>query len=104
MGLPSFTWGDLEVVLEQLGPESAYVRAVHGDEAMWGLPEHLMALAIDALNVANWQRSADGAKGRNYPKPIPRPGVGPQHIGGNDPIPIDEMDDWLGWSRELRED
>jgi hypothetical protein len=25
--------------------------------------------------VANWQRSEDGQKGRNKPKPVPRPGV-----------------------------
>jgi len=38
---------------------------------MWGLPEHLLALLVDALHVANWQRSSDGSKGRNYPEPIP---------------------------------
>jgi hypothetical protein len=27
----------------------------------------------DLLQIANWQRSDDGAKGRNKPKPIKRP-------------------------------
>jgi len=65
---------------------------------MWGLPEHLLALLVDALHVANWQRSSDGSKGRNYPEPIPRPGVGPKTVG-RDALPLDEMDEWLGWER-----
>lgn len=41
----------------------------------------LLALIADLLAGANWQRS--GGKGQR-PKPIPRPGVGPQttRIGG----------------------
>jgi hypothetical protein len=30
----------------------------------------LLALAVDELRVANWQRSKDGHHGRNRPKPI----------------------------------
>lgn len=30
---------------------------------------------MDELRVANWQRTKDGSKGRNQPKPIDRPGV-----------------------------
>ncbi|WP_371653037.1 DUF5361 domain-containing protein [Aerococcus mictus] len=40
-----------------------------------------------------WQRSKDGAKGRNFPKPIPRPGEssrdGTRRIGS--PAPISEI-------------
>lgn len=32
--------------------------------------EHLLFLVVDELRTANWQRSKDGAKGRNKPKPI----------------------------------
>lgn len=69
---------------------------MHGDDAVWGLNEHLLAAAVDALNVANWQRSQDGSTGRNYPQPLTRPGVGPQRIGSG-ATTLDEIDDWLGW-------
>lgn len=36
----------------------------------WTRAEHLMAMVVDELKVANWQRSKDGAKNRNRPKPI----------------------------------
>lgn len=47
--------------------------AVHGEDMHWGLAEHLLAVTIDVLNTANWQRGG-GRQGRR-PKPIPRPGV-----------------------------
>lgn len=44
--------------------------ALHGDAARWGVSEHLLATAVDALLGANWQRS--GGKGAK-PKPVRRP-------------------------------
>lgn len=44
--------------------------ALHGEAARWGVAEHLLATAVDALIGANWQRG--GGKGPR-PKPIPRP-------------------------------
>ncbi|MDH2392311.1 DUF5361 domain-containing protein [Streptomyces sp. HNM0663] len=32
--------------------------------------QHLLYLAVDELRQANWQRSKDGTKGRNRPKPL----------------------------------
>lgn len=32
--------------------------------------DHLMFLVVDELRTANWQRTKDGAKGRNRPKPL----------------------------------
>jgi hypothetical protein len=49
------------------------VRAQLGDAAGWGLVEHLLAAAVDALNGANWQRA--GRRGAPRPKPVQRPGV-----------------------------
>jgi hypothetical protein len=49
-------------------PGTCLYRAVGGDE--WSLTDHLLALVHDQLAVANWQRSKDGSKGRNRPKPI----------------------------------
>lgn len=59
-------------LLEQLPWDSATVRSIHGDIAIWGSVEHLLAMAVDALRMANWQRS--GEKKIPRPEPIPRPG------------------------------
>lgn len=45
-------------------------RAVNPDPSGWTLTEHLLALAVDEMRVANWQRSKAGQKGHNRPKPI----------------------------------
>jgi len=52
--------------------ESALARALLDDDVNWGLNEQLLALAIDVLRQANYQRA--GGKGQK-PKPLPRPGV-----------------------------
>lgn len=80
---------------------SALFRAMAGDEAEWTLSNQLRAAGVDALNVANWQRSADGEKGRNQPKPIPRPGVASDSTsyGKGGGLPLDEMAEWLGWTK-----
>jgi hypothetical protein len=39
---------------------------INGDE--WNHTDRLLAAAVHALRVANWQRTADGAKGVNYPQ------------------------------------
>lgn len=36
----------------------------------WSRSEHLLALVVDELRIANWQRTKDGSKGRKKPKPI----------------------------------
>lgn len=60
-------------LLEQLPWDSATVRSIHGEIAIWGSVEHLLAMAVDALRMANWQRSSDKKIPR--PEPIPRPGT-----------------------------
>ena len=32
--------------------------------------QHLLFLAVDELRTANWQRTKDGQKNRNRPKPL----------------------------------
>lgn len=75
---------------------------------MWGLPEQLLAGAVDALHFLQWSKTTDGAKGRNRPKPIPRPGVTPDETEerqiGSQPVTLDELDDFLQWNREISGD
>lgn len=49
-------------------PASLSAQAAGGDG--WTRTEHFLALVLDELRTANWQRTKDGAKGRNRPKPI----------------------------------
>jgi hypothetical protein len=55
------------------------VRAIRGEEADWGLGEHLLAAAVDQLAAGNWMyataHTAEHADQPERPAPIPRPGV-----------------------------
>jgi hypothetical protein len=54
-------------------PAGAVVWQVAGVDSAWTTTDHLLARAIDALEVANWMRSEDGSKGKNRPEPVLRP-------------------------------
>lgn len=83
---PQHTWRDLWVIVRMAPADSPLARHMHPVETAWTASDYLMALAVDALNAANWQR---GGKGQR-PKPIPRPGeTSSQRIGK--PIPLDEL-------------
>jgi hypothetical protein len=97
------SWRRLLILVERLPQDSATTRAIQGEDAAWSLADHLMAAAVDALNIANWQRSEDGSKGRNRPRPIPRPGVhdGTTRYGRGNGMTREELDKRLG--RDKRE-
>jgi hypothetical protein len=50
-------------------------KATPPPDEFWTPERELQAQTIDALNILAWQKTKDGAKGRNAPKPIRRPGV-----------------------------
>lgn len=82
-------WRRFGVLLRHLPPDSAFARLQLGEAAGWGIAEHLLAAAVDALHGANWQRS--GGK-RARPKPIPRPGVGADRESfRGESVPLEEM-------------
>jgi hypothetical protein len=64
------SWRRLRILIEALiaTPGTMLQRRLAGDD--WTLDQHLMALAVDRLTVANWQRSKSGQKGTNRPKPV----------------------------------
>jgi hypothetical protein len=69
----------LRVLIQHLPVESALVRALHGEEAQWGLTEHLLASAVDQLAAGTWMFATvhtpeDGSPPRR-PEPVPRPGL-----------------------------
>ena len=75
LGSERLTYRRLRVLLENAPRDSAFVRSVGGAAAVWSLTDHLLALAIDTLTLANWQRG--GSKGKR-PEPLERPGAKPE--------------------------
>ena len=74
------------MLVANLPPDAATQRAVH-PAAAWSTGDYLLALAVDHLAAANWQRSGD--KHATRPTPLPRPGAEPEGIGTA--IPLAEM-------------
>lgn len=95
VGTDALTWRELYAVVKHAPFDSALYRVQQGDDAPWGLKEMLLAQIADEIAVSNW--IASRGKKSDYPKPIPRPGVGPTKIGGKGALPMDEMAAWLGW-------
>ncbi|MET7741978.1 hypothetical protein [Streptomyces sp. NPDC005385] len=96
VGTEDFTWGDLLAIVRQSPRSSALFRSLYPDEAVWAHQEQLLATIADALHVGNWQRGQGNKK--DYPKPIPRPGVKPESEKfGKDAVTLDEISSWLGW-------
>lgn len=57
-----------------LPESSAYWRTREPERSRWGFAEYLLASIADSLGWLVWSKTKDGSKGRNRPKPIPRPG------------------------------
>lgn len=93
------SWLDLLVFVKfiQQDHSSALGRELHGP--IWSVEAQLMAEAVDAMNMANWQRG--GRRSAPKPKPIPRPWLKPKTTTlGSDAIPISEFNDW--WDSKSR--
>lgn len=83
-------------MIRQAPRTSALVRATNPEMHEWGLVEQLLADIADHEHIGAWQRS--GGKKKDYPKPIPRPGVeADEKRYGKKPLPLDAMKAWLGW-------
>lgn len=98
LGTDALTWDDLNAIVDTLAvrPESALYRTLMPDWA-WGLSEMLIADVADTLRRLWWAKTRDGQKGRNPPKPIPRPGIAKPERIGDAPVSIADMNDFLGW-------
>jgi hypothetical protein len=84
------SWRRFGALLRHLPLDSAFARQQLGEAAGWGVAEHLLASAVDALNGANWQRA--GRRGSARPKPVQRPGVkGEGETFRGESVPLDEM-------------
>lgn len=75
VGTPDFEWCDLRAIIASSDKTTALFRELHPKEWEWDLQTHLLADAVDLLHLLVWFKTKDGSKGRNRPKPYPRPGV-----------------------------
>ena len=69
-------------MLALLPPDSFYAQATVGEQATWGVTDHLLATVVDVLNVSNWLYVSAHSKSKVTP-PIrmQRPGVAPDRDG-----------------------
>lgn len=75
VGTPEFEWSDLKAVVSTREYSPALFRALYPKESEWDLHAHLAADLVDLTHLLVWFKTKDGSKGRNRPKPYPRPGV-----------------------------
>ena len=75
VGTPEFEWSDLKAVVSTREYSPALFRSLYPKESEWDLHAHLAADLVDLTHLLVWFKTADGSKGRNRPKPYPRPGV-----------------------------
>ncbi|NJQ14228.1 hypothetical protein [Streptomyces bohaiensis] len=75
VGTPRLTWGRLRRILAAQPPTSAsaYAWARCAEGGAWPIDIELLAGSVDALSVANWQRSKKASQASSAPKPIKRP-------------------------------
>lgn len=70
-----FTWRDLEIFIDYLDNDSFLVGVVHPERAGWTKPNMLLADLVDTARIHVWLNSKAGQEGRDFPNPIPRPGI-----------------------------
>lgn len=95
------TWRDLWVIVRNLPQSSALHKSIHGlEESLWTISDYLLAQIADTQAWLAWTKTKDGEKGRNQPRPIPRPGVEDESKKriGSGTLPASEMIEWLGWT------
>lgn len=99
------TWRDLLVFVQHLDNNSAYYRTCHEGEWAWDMNNMLSAAAVDALNLLVWMKTEDGAKNRNRPHRVVRPGVTDESLdiksfGRGSSMPADVLAEKFGLDLE----
>jgi hypothetical protein len=68
----SLSYRRLGVILDNSPADSAFAWARDGEQTLWGVGDHLLALVADRLGTVSWQLQGDPKAMR--PKPVYRPG------------------------------
>lgn len=93
LGTPRLWWDELRAVIVWAPEESAIFRARGGESAVWGVQEHLLAAAVNALRLMSWQLGGDEKAAK--PDLIIPPGVempSDEQVTRGDVMSIEEMD------------
>lgn len=96
------TLWEFAAMAANLPRESATWKALHGHErSEWDLQAQILAEVANAVRWLQWAETKDGAKNRNRPELILPPWVEDPTketaVFGSDPVPLDELDEFLGW-------
>ncbi|MBJ8342775.1 hypothetical protein JGU71_28185 [Antrihabitans sp. YC3-6] len=101
IGTADLSWWDVKCIIKHL-PKTSALRQLRFPDDGWNLQAHLLAIVIDLLAGANWQRGGD--KHASRPKPMPRPGVGEGRTASTKSvaqrIPLDQIKQRIA-SRQL---
>lgn len=109
VGTPVLTWRRLRLFVHQLAEDRStnLWRELAGEWADWTPAQQVRAAMVNALRVANWQRTEDATKKapQHYPEPLLPPGVELDNENrqverfGSTRMTFEETDAWLGWKR-----
>lgn len=106
LGSEWLTWRDLLVVVRRSPTTSALARVILGEVVEWSTAEYLLAQIADNTAWLVWAKTDDGAKGRNRPQRLRRPGdpeLDSETQYGSEPLSLEAMQEWLGWQMPTAE-
>lgn len=92
------SWRALVLMIRHSPRDSTVYRVVFGEQADWGVTDHLLATIADILNLILWLTG--NPKKNPKPNPLPRPGAAPveeeDHFGSVDTsMTIEEFNAWM---------
>lgn len=92
LGTERLTFRDLWIIVRHAPRESILAQQLAPIETRWSDAEYLLAEVVDRLSLLWWAKTKDGARNRNQPERVPRPGDEPatKKLGGT-VLPMDEM-------------
>lgn len=89
------SWRALSTWVSHAPTRTATVRIAHPEREGWESEDYWFAAIVDSLAALRFMWARKGAR---RPEPIQRPGHKPnQRVFRGAPLPIDEMQEWLGW-------
>lgn len=107
LGTPALTWRRALVLVAQMSTDrsSNLWRKLAGEWADWTAQDQIQVASLNALRIANWQRTDDATKRnpRYFPEALLPPGVSVDQQNrqvekfGKSRMTVSEANEWLGW-------
>ena len=96
------SWRALILMVRHSPRDSTVYRVVFGEQADWGVTDHLLATIADILNLILWLTG--NPKKTKQPKPLPRPGQDPpkqEQTFGSAATAVRVEDFWGIWNQGM---